>query len=48
MQVSRAKGVIVRCNDTGFAMAPPLVITESEVDEMVNALAETLDEVLGS
>jgi adenosylmethionine-8-amino-7-oxononanoate aminotransferase len=48
MQVSRAKGVIVRCNDTGFAIAPPLVITEQEIDELVNALAETLDEVLGA
>lgn len=46
MKVSREKGVIVRCNDTGFAIAPPLVITETEVDQMVNALAETLDEVL--
>uniref|UniRef100_UPI002606D67F aminotransferase family protein n=1 Tax=uncultured Meiothermus sp. TaxID=157471 RepID=UPI002606D67F len=48
MKVSRKKGVIVRCNDTGFAMAPPLVVTEAEVDEMVNALAETLDTVLSS
>jgi 4-aminobutyrate--pyruvate transaminase len=48
MQVSREKGVIVRCNDTGFAIAPPLVITEQEIDELVNALAETLDEVLGA
>jgi len=47
MQVSRQKGVIVRCNDTGFAVAPPLVITSSEVDELVNALGETLSEVLG-
>lgn len=47
MKVSREKGVIVRCNDTGFAIAPPLVITEAEVDQLVNALAETLDEVLG-
>jgi 4-aminobutyrate--pyruvate transaminase len=48
MKVSRGKGVIARCNDTGFAVAPPLVITEAEIDQMVNALAETLDEVLGS
>jgi len=48
MQVSREKGVIVRCNDTGFAIAPPLVITEQEIDELVNALAETLEEVLGA
>lgn len=47
MQISRNKGLIVRCNDTGFAMAPPLVITEAEVDEMVNIMGETLDEVLG-
>lgn len=47
MGLSRKKGVIVRCNDTGFAMAPPLVITEAEVEEMVNILGETLDEVLG-
>lgn len=47
MQVSRKKGVMVRCNDTGFAIAPPLVISEAEVDELVNALGETLDIVLG-
>jgi 4-aminobutyrate--pyruvate transaminase len=48
MKVSRKKGVIVRCNDTGFAMAPPLVISEAEVDELVNALGETLETVLGA
>ncbi len=47
METSRRKGVIVRCNDTGFAVAPPLVITEAEVDELVDALGETLQEVLG-
>jgi len=45
MGISRKKGLIVRCNDTGFAMAPPLVITEAEVDEMVNILGETINEV---
>lgn len=44
---SRKRGLIARCNDTGFAVAPPLIISEAEVDEMVNILAESLDEVLG-
>jgi 4-aminobutyrate--pyruvate transaminase len=48
MKISRKKGVIVRCNDTGFAMAPPLVISEAEIDQLVNALRETLEIVLGS
>ncbi|MCL4455397.1 MAG: hypothetical protein M1157_07165 [Deinococcus sp.] len=46
-EASRKKGVIVRCSDSGFAIAPPLVITETEVDEMLNALGETLSEVFG-
>ena len=48
MKITRQKGIIVRCNDTGFAAAPPLVITAAEVDELVNAMGETLDEVLKS
>jgi 4-aminobutyrate--pyruvate transaminase len=43
---SRRRGLIARTNDTGFAVAPPLIITEAETDEMVNILAESLDEVL--
>jgi len=43
---SRKRGLIARCNDTGFAVAPPLTISEAEVDEMVNILAESLEEVL--
>ncbi|MDX2006005.1 MAG: aspartate aminotransferase family protein [Meiothermus sp.] len=46
MSLSRKNGVIVRCNDTGFAMAPPLVITAAEVDELVNALGDTLNAAL--
>jgi 4-aminobutyrate--pyruvate transaminase len=45
MKITRQKGIIVRCNDTGFATAPPLVITAAEVDELVNTMGETLDEV---
>jgi 4-aminobutyrate--pyruvate transaminase len=42
---TRQRGLIVRCNDTGMAISPPLVITEAEVDEMLNILSDSLDEV---
>ncbi|CAA9579614.1 MAG: Aminotransferase, class III [uncultured Thermomicrobiales bacterium] len=45
---TRARGLIVRCNDTGIAISPPLVITEREVDTLVNGIGEALREVLGA
>lgn len=42
---TRKRGLIVRCNDTGIAISPPLIITEAEVDEMLSILADSLDEV---
>jgi len=45
---TRARGLIVRCSDTGIAFSPPLVITEQEVDTLVNGVGEAIREVLGS
>lgn len=44
---TRRRGIIARCNDTGIAFAPPLVITAQEVDLLVNAVGESIGEVLG-
>lgn len=44
---SRKRGVIVRCNDNALIMSPPLVISPNEIEHLVNALGETLQEVLG-
>jgi 4-aminobutyrate--pyruvate transaminase len=45
---TRARGLIVRCNDTGIAFSPPLIITEQEIDALVNGVGEAIREVLGS
>ncbi len=45
---TRARGLIVRCNDSGIAISPPLVITEREIDTLVNGIGEAIREVLGS
>ena len=45
---TRARGLIVRCNDTGIAVSPPLVITEAEVDNLVTGIGEAIREVLGA
>lgn len=44
---SRKRGVISRCNDTGFAIAPPLVISKEEMDEVLGVLEDSIKEVLG-
>lgn len=44
-KATRERGVIVRCQDSGIAIAPPLVIRQEEVDELVNALGEALEAV---
>jgi 4-aminobutyrate--pyruvate transaminase len=43
---SRKRGLIARCNDTGFAIAPPLVISKEEIDQTLNILEDSLKEVL--
>jgi adenosylmethionine-8-amino-7-oxononanoate aminotransferase len=42
---TRARGLIVRCSDTGVAVSPPLIITEHEVDELVGGITGAIDEV---
>ncbi len=44
---TRRRGIIVRCNDTGITLSPPLVITADEVDTLVAAVRESVVEVLG-
>jgi 4-aminobutyrate--pyruvate transaminase len=44
---SRARGAIFRCSDMGMVMAPPLVITSDEVDELVEVIAGAVHDVLG-
>jgi len=43
----QANGLISRCvAGASLALCPPLVITESEIDEMISALRTSLDETL--
>ncbi|MGN6565320.1 MAG: aminotransferase family protein, partial [Thermomicrobiales bacterium] len=45
---TRARGLIARCGDNGIAIAPPLVITAQEVDELVAAVTGAIDEACGA
>jgi 4-aminobutyrate---pyruvate transaminase len=45
---TRKRGLIARCNDTGIAFAPPLVVTAQEIDEILEITQAALQEVLGS
>lgn len=40
----QANGVISRAMGDALAFCPPLIITEAQVDEMVDTLATSLDE----
>jgi adenosylmethionine-8-amino-7-oxononanoate aminotransferase len=42
---SRKRGIISFASDTGFMISPPLTITKSEADEIVEAIRGTLVEV---
>ncbi len=44
---TRARGLIVRCNDLGIAVSPPLIITAAEIEHLVNGIGEAIKEVLG-
>ena len=44
---TRKRGLISRCNDTGIAFAPPLVVTAQEIDEILEITQAALREVLG-
>ncbi len=41
---TRARGLIVRCGDNGVAIAPPLVASSGEIDEIVNIVSEAVHE----
>jgi len=44
---TRARGLIVRATNDGIAISPPLIINESQCDEIAGAIAESVQEVLG-
>ncbi|HEY8447280.1 MAG TPA: aspartate aminotransferase family protein [Thermomicrobiales bacterium] len=43
----RQRGLIVRASNDGIAIAPPLIITQEQCNEIAGKIAETLTEVLG-
>jgi 4-aminobutyrate---pyruvate transaminase len=42
---TRKRGLIARCNDTGFAFSPPLIISSDQVDEIISIASDALNEV---
>ncbi len=42
---TRKRGLITRCSDVGIAIAPPLVISTSEIDELVSIVVASIKEV---
>lgn len=42
---TRGRGLIVRCSNDGIAMAPPLVMDEREVDELLTIVSDAVTEV---
>lgn len=42
---TRARGLIVRCGDNGVAIAPPLTVSSSEIDELVGIVKDAVSEV---
>jgi 4-aminobutyrate--pyruvate transaminase len=42
---TRKRGLIARCNDTGFAFSPPLMIAAAQVDEIISIASDALNEV---
>ncbi|ACZ39864.1 aspartate aminotransferase family protein [Sphaerobacter thermophilus] len=44
---TRKRGIIVRCNPDSIAIAPPLILTKEEASTVVEAIADSLTEVLG-
>jgi adenosylmethionine-8-amino-7-oxononanoate aminotransferase len=45
---TRARGLIVRCGDNGVAIAPPLTISSAQIDEIVNAVSQSVLEAFSS
>jgi 4-aminobutyrate--pyruvate transaminase len=44
---TRKRGIMVRASNDGVTLSPPLIITKEQADEVVEALADSLTEVLG-
>ena len=45
-KATRDRGIIVRPVNDGIAMAPPLTIQQPELDELADALAAAIHEVM--
>jgi 4-aminobutyrate--pyruvate transaminase len=43
----RKNGLIVRASNDGIAIAPPLILTEAQADEIAGVISDSLAEVLG-
>jgi adenosylmethionine-8-amino-7-oxononanoate aminotransferase len=48
VRAMRERGVITRAKGESILFAPPLIITEEQIDTMVNVTAESIDEVMAS
>jgi adenosylmethionine-8-amino-7-oxononanoate aminotransferase len=44
---TRQRGIMVRASNDGVTLSPPLIITKEQADEVLEALADSLTEVLG-
>jgi len=44
---TRKRGIMVRGSNDGIAMAPPLILTQEQGDELVGSVVESLAEALG-
>lgn len=44
---TRHRGLIVRPSNDGISIAPPLILNESQADEIAGTIAESITEVLG-
>jgi adenosylmethionine-8-amino-7-oxononanoate aminotransferase len=45
---TRARGLIVRCGDNGVAIAPPLIVTAEQVEEIVGIVRDAVNEVFSA
>ena len=44
----RERGVVTRVKGDSILFAPPLVITEQQIDTIVNVTADAIDEVMAT
>jgi adenosylmethionine-8-amino-7-oxononanoate aminotransferase len=45
---TRKRGLIVRCGDNGIAIAPPLTVSSSQIQEIVGIVQESIDEAFSA